>query len=99
MLDHQDGMPRLHQPLQTVQQALDIGEMQAGGGFVENIEIMSTTAHFAQLGREFDPLRLTTGKNSGGMTEFKITEAKLVQYLQLADDPALISEERRAFLN
>jgi RNA polymerase sigma factor (TIGR02999 family) len=67
MFDHQDRVPCLHQPLQTIQQTLDIGEMQAGRGFVENVEVVAAAAHFAQLGRQFDPLRLAPGKDGGGM--------------------------------
>src|SRR6185503_9798154 len=88
MLDHQHRMPGLHEPLQAIQQALDIGEMQSGGGFVKNVEVMAAAAHFAQLGREFDALRFATGQNGGGVAKFEITEAQFVQYLQLADDGA-----------
>ena len=99
MFDHQDRVPGMHEPLQAIQQALDIGEMQSGGGFVKHVEVVTPAAHFAQLGREFDALRFASGQNGGGVAQLKITEAQFVQCFQLADDGALIGEESHAFLN
>ena len=66
VFDDQDGMAAPHQPLQAIQQPLDIGEVQAGRGFVKNVKVMMTTTHFAQLGGE-SSLRLPAGKDGGGM--------------------------------
>ena len=76
MFDHEDRVSGIHQPLQTIQQALNIGQMQPGRGFIENVQIMPAAAHLAQLGREFDALGLASRKNGGGMAQFKVTEAQ-----------------------
>ena len=38
MLDHHHGVAAVAQPVQYLQQQLDIVEMQAGGGLVQNIQ-------------------------------------------------------------
>src|SRR5262245_29391024 len=92
-------MPGLHEALQAIQQALDIGEMQSGRRFVKNVEVVAAAAQLAQFGRKLDALRFAAGQNGGGVAEFEITEAQLVQSHQLADDGALIGEESHALLN
>ena len=99
VFDNQDGVAGLHQPLQAIQQALNIREMQTGGGLVENVKVMPTAPQFAQLGGEFDPLRLPTGQDGGRMAQFEVAEAKGVQYFQLADDSPLVGEEAHGFFN
>ena len=39
VLDHQHGVSRLDEPVQDLQQQLDVGEMQSGGRLVEQIEV------------------------------------------------------------
>jgi hypothetical protein len=47
MLDHEHGMPSLDQPLETIQEALDISQVQPGRGFIQNIEIVAPAAELA----------------------------------------------------
>src|SRR5436305_1587306 len=38
VLDHHDGVARVHEPLQHLEQPLDVREVEAGGGLVEDVE-------------------------------------------------------------
>ena len=38
VLDHDDAVAGVHQPLQHLQQSLHVGEVQAGRGLVEDVE-------------------------------------------------------------
>ena len=53
VFDNQDGVTGLDQPLKAIQQALDIGEMQAGRGLVEDVKVMPAAPHLASRWRRF----------------------------------------------
>ena len=57
VLDHHDGIALVAQTVQHGQQLLDVLEMQAGGGLVQNVERLARVA-LGQLPRQFHPLRL-----------------------------------------
>src|SRR5688572_25942540 len=57
MLDQQDGMPRVDNPVQRLEQPLDVGEVQAGRRFVENVDGVLRPLQRAQLGGDLDALR------------------------------------------
>src|ERR1051326_8999250 len=99
MLDHQNRMARVHQALQTIQQPLNVRQMQPGGGFVQNVKIMAAAPHLSQFGSELDALGFAAGKNGGGMAQFEVTQAEFVEDLQLPHDAALIGKESDALLD
>src|ERR1051325_5304759 len=99
MFDHKDRVARLDQALETIEQALNVSQVQTRRRFVKNVEIVAAPAHLAKFSRELDALRLATGENRGGVAEFKITEAKLVEDFELSHDRPLIFEEADAFLD
>ena len=70
MLDHDDRMPAGKQGVEGLQELLDVVEMQAGRGFVENEEdaVLPRTvvvAAQAQEVRELDALAFAAGKGAG----------------------------------
>ena len=78
VFDDQDGVAGLHQPLQAIQQALNIREMQARRGLVENVKVMTAASQFPQLGGEFDALRLPAGEDGGRVAQLQVTKAERV---------------------
>ena len=57
VLDHEHGVARVDEPLQHLQQLLDVGEVQPGGRLVEDVE-RSPGRDLAELLRQLDALRL-----------------------------------------
>lgn len=93
MLDEQDGVTGVAQTEQGGEEFVDISEMQAGGGFVENQEL---GAGRGERGRseqlaEFQALGFATGEGVGGLSELEITEAEFLHGLEdvmkLGDGP------------
>ena len=92
-------MARVNETLEAIEQALNVGKVQAGGRFIQNVEIMTTAAHLAEFSRELDALRLAAGENSGSVAEFQVAEAKFVQDFEFSHDRPLILKEAHAFLD
>ncbi|CVG16775.1 Uncharacterised protein [Serratia marcescens] len=69
--------------MQHRQQLLDIGEVQAGGRFVEDIQRLAGAA-LRQLARQLDALRLTAGERGGRLAEADVGQPDIHQGLQLA---------------
>ena len=44
MLDQEHGVPGIHQSVQRREQPLDVGQMQAGGRLVEDVDACASTA-------------------------------------------------------
>src|SRR5712664_679952 len=61
VLDHQHGVARLDQPVEHVQETLDVVEVKAGGGLVEDVERPAGVGA-GQLAREFDALRFAAAQ-------------------------------------
>ena len=57
MLDQQDGVPGVHQPVQRFQQTLDVGQVQTGRRFVQDVDGLLLSLEDAELSGDFDPLR------------------------------------------
>ena len=60
VLDDHDGMPLADEFAEGAEQFFDIGEVQSGGGFVEDEErrLVGTAAGFCQVTRQLEPLCL-----------------------------------------
>src|SRR6266850_4420285 len=61
VLDHQHGVARLDQPVEHVQETLDVLEVKAGGGLVEDVE-RSPGVGARQLAGELDALRFAAAQ-------------------------------------
>jgi hypothetical protein len=65
VLDDDDGLAGVDQPVEQAEQLLDVGEVQAGGRLVEDED----TALLAQVGGQLDPLPLAAGQGREGSAE------------------------------
>ena len=54
-------MPAVNQSIQAFQQAIDVGEMQTGRRFVENVQVVFAAFELAKLPGELDALGFGTG--------------------------------------
>src|SRR4029079_18423342 len=57
VLDDEDRIAAIDQPMEDLEELLDVGEVETGRRLVEDVEGPSGRAP-RQLGRELDPLRL-----------------------------------------
>ena len=56
VLDHDDRLPGVDQPIQEPEQLLEVGQVQSGGRLVEHVH----AAFGAHVRRELEPLPLAT---------------------------------------
>ena len=66
-----DGVAFIHQFLKDIDQALNVGRMQAGRGLIQNVKRV-TVGRLDQLLRQFDTLRLTTGKGRARLAQAQL---------------------------
>ena len=57
-LEHVRKVVSIDQAVQRLQQPLDVGQVQPGGGLVQNVDRVLRSLQDAQLGRDLHPLRL-----------------------------------------
>ena len=68
VLDHDDGVAGVAQLVQHLQQQLDVGEVQAGGRLVEDVQRAAGVA-LAELERQLDALRLAARQRGRALAE------------------------------
>ena len=85
VLDHDDGVAGVAQLVQHLQQQVDVGEVQAGGRLVEDVQRAAGVA-LGELERELDALRLAARERGRALAELDVAEADVEQRLQLARD-------------
>jgi hypothetical protein len=85
VLDHDDRIAEVHQALEDVEQLAHVVEMQAGGGLVQQVEGAAGLA-FAQFLGQLDALGLAAGERGGGLAEVDVSQADVVEGLQLGLD-------------
>ena len=83
MLDQEHGVPGVDQLVQRREQPLDVGQVQAGGRLVEDVDRVLRPLQLAQLGRDLDALRLAAGQRRRRLAERQVAEAEIVQDLDL----------------
>ena len=72
--------------------------MQAGRRFIQNIE-GTAGGPLGELPRQLDPLRLSPRQCRGGLAEFDITQADVVERGQFAADRGQVLEESQSLLD
>src|SRR5699024_2004572 len=82
VLDDDHRVATLGQPLQNIDQPVNVGDVQAGGGLVQDVEGFAGGAP-GQLGGQLDPLGLAAGKLRGGLAQTDIPQAHVHQSGQL----------------
>ena len=68
VLDHDHRIAGIHQALEHLQQALHVGEMQAGGRLIQDVERAARGA-LGEFGGQLDALGLAAGEGGGGLTD------------------------------
>ena len=64
VLDDDDGIAFFHQPVEHIEQSLDVGEMETGGRFIENKDRLARVA-LSQFRSQFHALTLPSGERGG----------------------------------
>src|SRR4028119_1746066 len=85
MLNNDDGVPRIYEPVQDMEELLHVGEMQSCGRLVEDVDGLARGS-LAELARQLDPLRLAAGERSGRLAETDVAQAHVAQSLHTAGD-------------
>ena len=82
MLDDDDGVAGLHQPLDDLQQFLDVLEVQTRRGLVQDVD-GAARGPLGQLLAQLDPLGLAAGQGGGALAQADVAQAHLHEGLQL----------------
>ena len=90
--------PERNQSLQDVEQLVNVGEMQAGGGLVEDVD-GPAGGTFRQFFGEFDALCFAAGKRRCRLAQLDVTEPHVEQCLQLLIYLRNVFEQRQRFLD
>lgn len=85
MFDDDDRIPAIDETLEDLKEHGDVGEMETGGGFVQDVEGFAGIAT-AEFFSEFDALGFATGEGRGGLAEFEIIETHVVKGLKFLGD-------------
>ena len=98
MFDNQYGVPRVDKIVQDFEEQLNVGKVQSGCRFIEQIERLSGTLLGEFLG-ELDALRLAARERGGRLAEFDIIEPDVMQRLQLVSHLRDVLEQLQQLLN
>ncbi len=82
VLDHEHRVALLDEPVEDLEQLLDVGEVETGRRLVEQVERPAGRPP-AELGRELDPLGLAARQRRGRLAEMDVAETDLGQDLEL----------------
>ncbi len=97
MLDDQHRVPRVHQPLQNLNELVNVGGVEARGGLVENIDGIAS-GNPGQLRGKLHPLGLAAGEGGAGLAQLHIPQAHFHQGLDLPADFRQVFKEVQGFL-
>src|SRR5271170_7988188 len=70
VLDDDDRLAGIDQPVEQAEQLLDVGEVEAGGWLVEEVD----AALLAHVGGQLEPLPLAAGQRSERLAEAEVAE-------------------------
>ena len=85
VLDDDDRVAEVGEPVQDVEQLLDVVEVQAGGRFIEQVERFAGLT-FGEFAGEFDSLRFSSRECDRRLAEMNVAQADINQRLQLLLD-------------
>ena len=84
MLHHKNGMALADKGVEGFQELLDIVEMKAGCGLIEDEEDLVTGAlAYGEEVRQLDSLALTSGKRTGRLPQLYVSKANIHKGLEL----------------
>src|SRR5215218_2226500 len=78
VLDDDDRLAGVDEPVEEAQQLLDVGEVQAGGRLVEDVDV----ALLAHAGGQLEPLPLAAGQCGEGLAQGEVAEPHVGEVLQ-----------------
>ena len=82
VLDRDDGVAARGQVVQHLEQALHVGEVQAHGRLVEQVERRAPPRAPRQLARDLEALRLAARELGGRLAELEVAEPDAAQDVQ-----------------
>ena len=85
VLDDEDRVAAVDEPVEDLEQLLDVGEVEAGGRLVEDVERPAGRPP-RELGRELDALRLAARQRRRRLAEVDVAEADVDERLELGAD-------------
>src|ERR1039458_4954091 len=85
VLDHQNRSPAVDQFAERGEQLLNIVEVQAGRGFVEDIQDALVCLRGEMRGK-LQALRLASGERRRGLSQTQVAEAHFIENAQLGND-------------
>ncbi len=85
VLDDDDGVSQVGQPVEHVEQLAHIVEVQAGGWLVQQVKRFAGLA-LAQFRGQLDALGFAAGKRDGGLAEMDVAQPNIHQRLQFLSD-------------
>jgi hypothetical protein len=80
VLDHEDRVAQVGQAIEHIQKVLDVGEVQAGRGLIEDVERVAGGV-FAELRGQLDALGFAAGELGAGLADLDVGEADVVEGL------------------
>ena len=92
MLDDEEGVPLLHQAVEHAEQHLEVAEVKAGAGFIQNqqaaLALFLAREGIHQDVRELQALVLAAGKGVERLAEAQVAQAHIHQHLQARGNAA-----------
>ena len=109
VLDDDDGVAFIDEAVEDVDEALDVFEVEADGGFFDEVEVTLAeggvvegglgAAAFGEFGDEFDTLGLAAGEGGAGLAELEVAEAGVCHELEGVGNAGLGLEEGGGFVD
>ncbi|MPM85935.1 hypothetical protein SDC9_133018 [bioreactor metagenome] len=78
VLDHDHRLAGVDQPVEQAEELLHVGQVQAGGGLVKDVD----TALLAQVGGELEPLAFTAGQGRQRLADGEVAETDIDEPLE-----------------
>ena len=92
-------MSGVSEPVQTVEQALNVRQVEPGGRLVQDVENVPASLQFAQFGCEFDSLSLTSRKRCRRLAECQVAQTEIIHRSDFFPDRGNILEKSDAFFD
>src|SRR5882724_9654056 len=89
-------MANFQQSFEAIDQLYDVGEVEAGGGLVEDEE-RAAVAFGGEVGGELEALRLAAGERGRGLADAEVVEANVDEEFESRLELALAAEEGEGF--
>src|SRR5436305_3781810 len=93
VLDQHHAVAALHQPAERVVEQVDVGEVEAGRGLVEEEEPLALAGRAVEEARELEALRFAAGEGRGGLPQAQVAEADVEQHAQGLDQALEVVEQ------